>query len=46
MSFGIATMSPGENFSKNDLIKNADNALYHSKNTGGNRCSLFDKIKK
>jgi two-component system cell cycle response regulator len=44
MSFGIASLSPGETISQNDLIRNADSALYHAKNTGRNKCSLFSEI--
>ena len=42
MSFGIASSSNLKDINK--VIKNADSALYHSKETGRNKISLYDEI--
>jgi diguanylate cyclase (GGDEF)-like protein len=36
-SFGVATIDPTHSISVEDLIAQADEALYHSKNAGRNR---------
>jgi diguanylate cyclase (GGDEF)-like protein len=41
MSFGVAFVDHQENPSKEDLIKRADEGLYHSKNSGRNKCSFL-----
>jgi diguanylate cyclase (GGDEF)-like protein len=41
MSFGIATMQPGEDLSKEDLLTRADTALYRAKSAGRNRCQVY-----
>ena len=41
MSFGVAFLNPQENFSKEDLVKRADEGLYLSKNSGRNKCSFL-----
>jgi len=38
VSFGIASLDPVNDVSKNDLIKKADYALYQSKKAGRNKC--------
>lgn len=44
ISLGIATYSPDENPGLNDLINNADSALYLSKKNGRNQTSLYKSI--
>lgn len=41
LSFGIVSFLPGENISKNDFLKKADEALYRAKRKGRNRCCIF-----
>ena len=41
VSFGIATMQPGENLTKEDLLNRADKALYRAKASGRNRCQIY-----
>ena len=36
-SFGVATTDPSHSISVEDLVAQADEALYHSKNAGRNR---------
>ncbi len=43
VSIGISCF-PNDATQKEDLIKKADTALYHAKNTGRNRVSLFSKV--
>ncbi len=42
MSIGVA-LYPENGKTSNELIKNADIAMYKSKDTGKNKCTLFDK---
>jgi len=47
ISIGVATARPGvEDFSKNDFIGAADEALYEAKNDGRNRIALYTPKKK
>jgi diguanylate cyclase (GGDEF)-like protein len=41
LSIGIASLTEQSDVQKTDLIKGADMALYHAKNTGKNRCCIF-----
>ena len=41
LSFGVASFSPGENISKNDFLKQADEAMYRAKRNGRNKCCIF-----
>ena len=41
MSFGVVSLLPGEDHSKTDLLKRADQALYRAKNCGRNKCCLY-----
>ena len=43
VSFGIASLDPVNDVSKNDLIKKADYALYQAKKAGRNKCCLYEK---
>jgi len=45
LSFGLASALPGRDFSKNDLLKNADEAMYVAKRKGKNRCCIFSNSK-
>ncbi len=40
MSFGLASLSPGQDITKNNLIKQADEALYKAKREGRNKCCV------
>ncbi len=40
VSVGIASLS-GESLNENDLLKNADTALYEAKHSGRNRCRIY-----
>lgn len=42
MSFGLASY-PIHGFSEDELVENADKALYYSKNTGRNRSTIWHK---
>jgi diguanylate cyclase (GGDEF)-like protein len=42
MSFGVATMSPGGEITKKELIKQADGAMYRAKTSGRNLCCVAD----
>lgn len=42
VSFGIASLDPVNDVSKNDLIKKADYALYQAKKAGRNKCCLYE----
>ena len=44
ISIRIKSMSGEESLSKNDMIRMADKALYHAKNSGKNRCQSFERI--
>ena len=41
LSFGVASFSPGENISKNEFLKQADEAMYRAKRNGRNKCCIF-----
>jgi diguanylate cyclase (GGDEF)-like protein len=41
MSFGIATMYPDHEISKEDLLNQADQALYRAKSAGRNCCRIY-----
>jgi diguanylate cyclase (GGDEF)-like protein len=43
MSFGIATLQPDENSTKEDLISRADKALYRAKSDGRNCCRIYQE---
>ncbi len=45
-SLGFAITKPGESISARELVRRADNALYHSKRTGRNKVCFFDHIEK
>ncbi len=45
-SLGFAITKPGESVSARELVRRADNALYHAKRTGRNKVSFFDHIEK
>ncbi len=45
MSFGVASLSPGQDITKNNLIKKADTALYKAKRGGRNRCCVSNDAK-
>jgi diguanylate cyclase (GGDEF)-like protein len=40
MSFGVASLPPGQDITKDNLIKKADMALYKAKRGGRNRCCV------
>jgi diguanylate cyclase len=41
MSFGIATMYPDNEITKEDLLNRADQALYRAKSAGRNCCRIY-----
>ena len=41
LSFGVASFSSEENISKNDFLKQADEAMYRAKRNGRNNCCIF-----
>lgn len=43
-SIGFAISKPGEPVSAKEIVRRADNALYHAKRTGRNRVSCYDDI--
>jgi two-component system cell cycle response regulator len=43
-SIGFAITKPGESVSAKEIVRRADNALYHAKRTGRNRVSSYDEI--
>ena len=43
MSFGIATMYPDDPLPKEDLLNQADQALYRAKSAGRNCCQIYKK---
>jgi len=47
-SFGVSTVRPvtDDNFSKNNLISEADAALYKAKEDGRNKVALYSEKKK
>jgi diguanylate cyclase (GGDEF)-like protein len=43
MSFGIATMHPDDAISREELLNQADKALYRAKSAGRNCCQIYQK---
>jgi diguanylate cyclase (GGDEF)-like protein len=45
ISIGISTYAEGIKKGREEFIERADKALYHAKNSGRNRSTMWDEIK-